>query len=130
MKTTLALLPSPLLGPSMWAPVAERLERRAPLFPDAQVRAVVEAEQPRVPLSYFDTRVEVPAGWSDVPAAYVAFGDTYADEILRAQRYGWPVSRLAGLHLHMLVEPDSVATTVVDMLSALGVGPGDGRSGV
>jgi hypothetical protein len=234
MKTTLALLPSPLLGPSVWAPVAERLERRgrrvtvahapdtprtaqdvleafvasvpkdrelvlvphsnaglyvpalsrrrnvagavfvdaalppgrgdaalapaalyellrrradqagvlppwtqwwddadvAALFPDRQSRSAVEAEQPRVPLSYFEQRVEVPSGWTDLPAAYLAFGDTYAEEILRAQTYGWPVTRLGGLHLHMLVEPDSVATTVADLLSELGVEAGDGLNGV
>jgi hypothetical protein len=97
----------------------------AALFPDAQARAEVEAEQPRVPLSYFETRLEIPSTWADVPSAYVAFGDTYADDILRAQRSGWPVSTLAGLHLHMLVEPDSVATAVTDMLGALGVEPVD-----
>jgi len=234
MRTTLALLPSPLLGPSVWAPVADLLRRRgrrvavahapdaprtaqdvleafvasvpedrdlvlvphsnaglyvpamarrrnvagavfvdaalppdrgdaslapaalyerlrpradragvlppwtqwwgdadvAALFPDRRSRSVVEAEQPRLPLSYFAERVDVPSGWTALPAAYIAFGDTYADETLRAQRYGWPVTRLAGLHLHMLVEPGSVATTVVDMLSALGVEPGDGPGGV
>lgn len=93
----------------------------AALFPDAQVRAEVEADQPRLPLSYFDARVEVPSGWTDRPAAYVAFGDTYADDILLAQRNGWPVTILAGLHLHMLVEPDSVASAVAGMLGALGV---------
>ena len=102
----------------------------AALFPDAQVRADVEAEQPRLPLSYFDTRVEVPSGWTDLPAAYVAFGDSYADEILWAQRSGWPVTTLAGLHLHMLVEPDSVAMTIAHMLAALGVEPGDDAMGV
>jgi hypothetical protein len=98
----------------------------AALFPDAQTRAGVEAEQPRVPLSYFDGRVEVPSGWLDRPAAYVAFGDTYAGEIERARQHGWPISTLAGRHLHMLVEPDSVASTLVDMLAALDVERGEG----
>jgi len=97
----------------------------AALFPDAPTRAAVEAEQPRVPLSYLEGRVEVPPGWRDTPAAYVAFGDTYADETLRAQRHGWPVATLAGQHLHMLVEPDSVASTLVDMLAILDVDGGD-----
>jgi hypothetical protein len=100
----------------------------AALFPDAQVRADVESEQPRVALAYFDSRVEVPSDWTGIPAAYVAFGDTYADEITRAQRSGWPVTTLAGLHLHMLAEPVSVATAIADMLTALGVESGEGRA--
>ena len=96
----------------------------AALFPDARVRADVEREQPRIALSYFDTRVAVHPGWRDLPAAYVAFGDTYADEILWAQRSGWPVTTLAGFHLHMLVEPLSVATAIADMLAELGLESG------
>ena len=96
----------------------------AALFPSAQVRRRVEAEQARVPLSYLGSRVDVPPGWLDVPSAYVAFGDTYAEERRRAEERGWPVTTLAGRHLHMLVEPDEVATAVVGSLVRLGVADG------
>lgn len=97
----------------------------AALFPDAETRAGVESDQPRMPLAYFGSRLEVPSGWLDLPAAYIAFGDTYAEEILRAERRRWPVATLAGRHLHMLMEPDSVASTLVDMLAALEVERGE-----
>jgi hypothetical protein len=93
------------------------------LFPDQDVRRHVEAEQTRIPLTYFAADVQVPAGWLDVPGAYVAFGDTYADERRWCEERGWPVTTLTGRHLHMLVEPDEVATTVVTMLAALGLAP-------
>jgi hypothetical protein len=36
------------------------------LFPDGAVRAAVEAEQPRLSLAYFRTRVDVPDGWPTI----------------------------------------------------------------
>jgi len=87
------------------------------LFPDAATRAAVEAEQPRLPLSYFTSRVAVPAGWAERPSAYLAFGDTYADEIAFAHAHGWPVTALAGRHLHQLVAPAEVAAAIVDLAS-------------
>ena len=89
------------------------------LFPDAATRGVVEAEQPRLPLSYFTSRVEVPAGWADRPCAYLAFGDTYADEVAFARAHGWPVQVLAGRHLHQLVAPAEVAAAITGLVAAL-----------
>ncbi|HYF72576.1 MAG TPA: hypothetical protein VD864_07130, partial [Nocardioides sp.] len=89
------------------------------LFPDAATRAAVEAEQPRLPLSYFTGRVAVPAGWSDRPSAYVAFGDTYAEEISLALAHGWPLTTLPGRHLHQLVAPAEVAAAITDLADRL-----------
>jgi hypothetical protein len=89
------------------------------LFPDAATRAVVEAEQPRLPLSYFTSRVAVPAGWAERPCAYLAFGDTYADEIALARAHGWPVTVLAGGHLHQLVTPAEVAAAITGLVAGL-----------
>ena len=87
------------------------------LFPDAATRAAVEAEQARLPLSYFTARIEVPAGWADRPSAYLAFGDTYAEEIALARAHDWPVTVLPGRHLHQLVAPAEVAAAVADLVS-------------
>jgi hypothetical protein len=89
----------------------------AALFPDAATRAEVEAEEPRLPLSYAEGRVEVPAGWETRPCAYLAFGTTYAEETARA--LGWPVDVLDGAHLHQLVDPDGVAGAVVALAARL-----------
>ena len=85
----------------------------AALFPDDRVRATVAAEQRRVPFAYLAARMEVPDGWDAVPAAYLAFGDTYAEERADAVARGWPVSVIAGGHLHMLHAPAAVAAEVM-----------------
>jgi pimeloyl-ACP methyl ester carboxylesterase len=84
----------------------------AALFPSPEVRAAVEAEQPRLPATYLTSRVDVPAGWDDVPSTYLAFGDTYAQETDEAAARGWQVFRMAGDHLHMLQDPDTVARAI------------------
>lgn len=90
------------------------------LFPDAATRAAVEAEQPRLPLSYFTARLPVPAGWADRPSAYLAFGSTYAEEIADATARGWPVTAIPGRHLHQLVAPGEVAAAITALVARLG----------
>ena len=82
----------------------------AALFPDAAARSAVEADQPRLPLSYFSDAV--PPAPLEMPCAYLAFGETYAEEVARATASGWPVSRLDGRHLHLLVDPAAVAAEI------------------
>ncbi|GAB3887181.1 hypothetical protein [Terrabacter terrigena] len=91
------------------------------LFPDQATRLRVEREEQRLPLAYFRDTVAVPAGWTDSPNAYLAFGDTYADERRLAEQEGWPVVSLGGDHLHMLVAPAEVAAALTALLARLGV---------
>lgn len=102
--------PDGLLPPwtRWWAP-----QDTDPLFPHPAVRDEVEAEQHRLPLSYFTQQLTVPLGWDERPCAYLAFGDTYAEECTNAAGRGWPVHTLPGRHLHMLVQPDLVAARIV-----------------
>lgn len=85
------------------------------LFPDTSVRQAVEREQPRLPLTYFASRIPVPDGWTERPAAYLAFGETYADERERAARLGWATRTIAGSHLHALRDPAAVGTSILDL---------------
>jgi hypothetical protein len=92
----------------------------ADLFPDASTRAVVEAEQVRLPLSYFAERMPVAAGWTRRPSAYLAFGDTYRREREAAAHNGRPVRTLPGSHLQMVIDPTRVATALEELLNAIG----------
>ncbi|MGY2873257.1 hypothetical protein ACVW00_000447 [Marmoricola sp. URHA0025 HA25] len=91
----------------------------ADLFPDGDTRTRVEAQQPRLPLRYFDVAIPSPPGWEALPAAYVAFGETYGRERAEAERRGWPVRTLDGGHLHMLIDAEGVAETLAGLLDRL-----------
>lgn len=86
------------------------------LFPDAATRRAVQAAEPRLPLSYFDGMLPVPAGWAARRCAYLAFGTTYAEETARARELGWPVEVVTGGHLHLLHDPGGVADAVLGLL--------------
>jgi hypothetical protein len=101
-----------------WWPDADA----AGLFPDAATRAAVEAEQPRLSVGYFEARVPTPSGWAGLPAAYLGFGDAYAEEQAQARRRGWPVEVLPGRHLHQLVDPGGVADAVLRLAGTLRTG--------
>lgn len=91
------------------------------VVPDAAVLAGIRADEPRMPLAYFRSRLGAPDGWVAQPQAYLALGHTYAEETALARRLGWPTFVLEGaLHLHHLVDPDAVATAVLDLSGALG----------
>jgi hypothetical protein len=88
----------------------------AALFPSEDVRTRVSAEQRRFPLSYFAETVTIGPGWSDLPAAYLGFGDTYEPERAEARSWGWRSETIDGGHLHMLTAPDEVANTIIRLI--------------
>ncbi len=90
------------------------------LFPDQETRNRIEAHQPRVPISYLRDHLDIAAGWDTIPAAYLAFGDTYGPELQRARDRGWPVTILEGHHLHMLMDPDRVASEILNFVEPRG----------
>ncbi|WP_309648694.1 hypothetical protein [Nocardioides sp.] len=91
----------------------------ADLFPDEATRAAIEAEQQRLPLDYFTSLVPTPRDWRERGAAYLAFGDTYAEERDLAIRAGWPTRTIAGGHLHQLHDPAGVGRAIVDLAEEL-----------
>ncbi|HET6654394.1 MAG TPA: hypothetical protein VFH10_17285 [Nocardioides sp.] len=89
------------------------------LFPDDATRAEVEADQSRLPLAYFRSAVRPPTGWTARPSGYLAFGDTYAEELERAISLGWPTRVLEGGHLHQLHDPAAVAAGITELSSRI-----------
>ncbi|GAA4604021.1 hypothetical protein BJY16_004831 [Actinoplanes octamycinicus] len=96
-----------------WDDVAE-------LFPDEGTRAAVTAEQPRLPLSYYEQRIPVPAGWDARPCGYLLFSPAYQPVAREAAGRGWPVTRVPGGHLHQVVDPDAVAGQLTAMTAGFG----------
>ena len=79
------------------------------LFPDERTRALVEQQEPRLPLAYFEEAVPAPAGWDQRPCGYLWFSPTFGPAADQARERGWSVSHLPGSHLHQLADPDAVA---------------------
>ena len=83
-----------------------------------QVREVITAEQPRLPLAYYQELVPAPAGWDDHPCAYLLFSPAYQDQARWARQRGWPVRSLPGEHLHQIVDPYGVAHALLDLVAS------------
>lgn len=94
-------------------------EAVASMFPDAKTRAAVSAEQPRLPLAYYEQTVPVPPGWDDRPCGYLLFGPPYDEVAAIARARGWLVDELSGQHLHQIVDPDAVAERLILMAERL-----------
>ncbi|MGL5930723.1 MAG: hypothetical protein ACRCY8_17475 [Dermatophilaceae bacterium] len=91
------------------------------VVPDPEVLRRIRPHESRMPLAYFRSELAAPVGWAARRCAFLAFGDTYAEERQFAEEHGWPVRTLEGAHhLHHLVDPDAAAAAVV----ALGTTPG------
>lgn len=87
------------------------------LLPDPERRAAILAEQPEVPLAFFEGRVPVPADWAKSSCAYILFSDPYRAQAAEAASRGWPVVELAGSHLEPAVHPERVADALLDVAS-------------
>ncbi|WP_454295106.1 hypothetical protein [Salana multivorans] len=86
----------------------------------ADLVAELDHDCPRLPLGYFDFRLDVPEAWTAGPNAYLAFGSTYAEELDVATAGGWPHAQINGAHLHFLQDPGAVAAHVLDLARSLG----------
>ncbi len=78
------------------------------LIPDEERRAIVCGELPRLPVSFFESRVPVPRGWASARCGYVQLSEPYAGEAAVAASRGWPVLQRPGAHLDMVVVTDAI----------------------
>src|SRR5262249_46464772 len=101
----------------------------AVLFPDPQTRLRVSAEQPRLPLSYYEQQIPVPGGWDSRPCGYLLFGPPYDRMAHESRERGSDVDHVPGQHLHQLVDPDTVTARIVAMTGRWGVQPDAGSRG-
>ena len=91
------------------------------LVPDERLRADLEPEMPRLPLSYFEASVPLPGGWSARPCASLRFSDEpYAESAAQAREQGWAVAEMPGAgHLAMASDPIAVTDALLDLERAL-----------
>jgi pimeloyl-ACP methyl ester carboxylesterase len=81
------------------------------MVPDERLRADLEAEMPRLPLSYFETAVPVPENWvKRRPCAYLLLSAPYEASAAEARAYGWPVVEIPGVR-HMAIATNAMPVT-------------------
>jgi hypothetical protein len=85
------------------------------LVPDAQQRAVISAELPRLPVSYFETRIPAPAGWVAASGGCVLLSEAYSAAADAAAARGWPVVRRLGGHLDIVTKPALIADAILSV---------------
>ena len=88
-------------------------------------RARVFAEFKPVPRSLFDQPIPVPELPADLRMCFLATGEMYLMAYERAKAEGWEVARLEGEHLHLVVDPVTVAGTLLSMVGRPRLVPGN-----
>jgi hypothetical protein len=99
-----------------WLP-SHLLER---FLPESGMRESLTDDAPCVPVAF----LEEPAPEDPPPApphgcAYLQLSSAYDREAGQAREWGWPVERLDGHHLSIMVNPPAVAVALVDLASTL-----------
>jgi hypothetical protein len=87
----------------------------ASMYPDADTRVAMSAQEPRLPLEYYREQVPAPAGWADRPCSYLRFSAGYESEAELARQRGWPVRTVPGEHLHQIVDPETVSRAITEL---------------
>ncbi len=85
------------------------------MVPEHERERVFRESKP-VPRSMFDQPIPVPELPSNVMRAFLATGDMYSMAYDRAAAEGWQVTRLDGEHLHLVVDPVTVACSLISLV--------------
>lgn len=102
--------------PRWWGSLVEGL------VVDKVARDRVFKEARPVPRAWFDQPCPVPELPPEVRRAFLSFGPGYTESYDRAHAAGWMTYRLTGDHLHQVVAPGAVASTLMAMLGCLEAG--------
>jgi pimeloyl-ACP methyl ester carboxylesterase len=91
------------------------------LVPDERLRAALEREMPRLPLSYFEASVRLPDAWNRRPCGYLLLSaGAYGQSAGEARALGWPVREIAGVqHLAIVTDAVPVTEALLDLERAL-----------
>lgn len=101
------------------------------LVPDERLRTVLEAQMPRLPLSFFEATVPVPRAWDQRPCAYLLLSaEAYGRSADEARARGWPALEIeCGRHLAIATQPVAVTDALLSLERSLDVSnPRRGRS--
>ena len=90
-----------------------------PLIPDDSLRAEFIADAQPMALRVYEEQLPEVPGWPEAPCAYLRFSDAYVHQYADAMRLGWAVRQWQAGHFHMLVDPERVARTLIEMSAVM-----------
>ncbi len=85
------------------------------LVPDPDRRGAVVAELSEFPVSFFESRVPVPASWAQTKGTFILLSEPYRSDAARALSRGWTVVEIPGGHLDIVTKPTELADTLFDL---------------
>lgn len=89
------------------------------LIPDERVRRGLMAELHPRDRAFFDEPVPGFASGPAAPCGYFLFSAPYREVAAQAQARGWAYRHIEAGHFHMVVEPEEVAVTLIDLVHQL-----------
>ncbi len=87
------------------------------MLPDDEMRDRIFSEAKAVPRAIFDQPIPAPKLPGDVTPAFLALGEMYRPAYDLARAEGWATAQVNGEHLHMVVEPTTVAGVLMSLVS-------------
>ena len=84
---------------------------------DDEVRHRLVEELSPVPLAVYEEEIPLPDSWPNGPCAYIRLSNKYKPSEARAEAEGWAIYRFDGDHFFILVEPDLVASALLDIVN-------------
>lgn len=88
------------------------------LIPDAGHRDEIEAQQPAVPLTLYETSVHLRSDWRRGRCSYLLLSEGYAADADLAESLSWPTSRRSGSHLDIVNDPIQIAREISRLAQA------------
>jgi pimeloyl-ACP methyl ester carboxylesterase len=95
-------------------------EELAGVIPDDSLRRRFVGELEPFPLAVYEEPLPVFASWPDAPCGYLRLSGAYAGQADQARRARWPTIELDAEHYHMLVDPVSVADSLLRLVDQWG----------
>ncbi len=83
-----------------------------------QEKARITSDIPQLPHSWFDDQFEMP-DWDHAAKGFVQLCPWFDSEAARAEKMGWPIVRVKGIHLHPAVEPAETASAIITCLTQM-----------
>ena len=86
------------------------------MIPDHARRRKVEAEMPRVPLSFYEATLDMPSTWFTTRCVYVLVSYAYREAAQQAGDRGWRVVKRPELHLDIVNDGDGFARAILGIV--------------